>query len=210
MYAGEHSKSEPIAALVIGISAVSGGGKTALAGRLAKLLRGAVALSFDDYDDTNIHPPSIQSWFDEGADYDAFETPVFTDHIRSLKNGNHITSPVDGSRVGPVNYVVVDAPLGRAHHDSGRHIDFMVFIDTPLDVAIARRLLRTFSGENERSESDTIASIKAELESYEDSARRIYVGFVERMKRTCDLVLDGNLSLDQLATEVASALPSHP
>ena len=210
MFAGEPSRLEPNAGFVVGISAVSGGGKTALTRRLAQLLQDAVSLFFDDYDDTNVHPASLQSWFDEGADYDAFETPVFTDHIRSLKNGNPITSPVDGSKVEPTKYVVVDAPLGRAHHDSGRYIDFMVFIDTPEAEAMARRLLRMLGGENEGSGSDAIASIEAEVASYEDRARRIYVEFVERMKHTCDLVVDGNLSLDQLASEVATALSSHP
>ena len=47
-----------------------------------------------------------------------------------------------GSAVGPASYVVADAPLGRAHSDSGRFIDLMVFIDTPLDIAMARRTLR--------------------------------------------------------------------
>jgi len=187
---------------------VTGGGKTALARRLAELLHDAVPLFFDEYDGTTVHPESLHSWFDEGADYDAFETPVFTEHIRSLKSGRPVVSPIDGSKVEPAKYVVVDAPLGRAHRDSGKYIDFMVFIDTPLDVAMARRLLRILHCETERNDSNAIANIKAELESYENRARRIYVGFVERMRPTCDLVLDGNLSLDKLASKVVSALPS--
>jgi uridine kinase len=41
---------------VIGISSVSGGGKTVVTRRLAQLLQDSVTLCFDDYDDTNLHP----------------------------------------------------------------------------------------------------------------------------------------------------------
>ena len=63
---------------VISISAVTGGGRTAVATRLAKLLHDAVTLCFDDYDDTNVHPENLQKWLAEGADHRVWETPVLT------------------------------------------------------------------------------------------------------------------------------------
>ena len=62
----------------MGISANTGGGKTAVAKRLAELLQDAVTLCFDDYDDTNIHPQDPQIWLAEGGDYNAYETPVLS------------------------------------------------------------------------------------------------------------------------------------
>jgi len=115
---------------VIGISSVSGGGKTEVAKKLAELLQHALVLSFDDYDNTNIPPESFEAWFLEGGDYNAWQTPLLTRDLHALTSGNHIASPVDGSKISPAEYVVFDAPLGRAHCDTGRLIDFMVFIDT--------------------------------------------------------------------------------
>ena len=54
--------------VIIGISAVTGGGKTAVTLRLTEVLEDAVALHFDDYDDTNVHPDDLQRWFADGAD----------------------------------------------------------------------------------------------------------------------------------------------
>ena len=71
----------------IGISAVAGGGKTAVTKRLVEVLGDAVSLHFDDYDDTNVHPDDLQRWFAAGADYDAYRTPVFTGHLEALKAG---------------------------------------------------------------------------------------------------------------------------
>ena len=192
--------------IVIGISAVTGGGKTALAARLVDILQDAVALFFDDYEESSVMPEDYQSWFDDGADYDAFVTPLFTEHIRLLRDGKAVTSPVNDSAIEPAKYIVVDAPLGRVHNDSGKYFDFMVFIDTPLDVAMARRLLREFALANSENATDTVANVKAETEAYLSGARRIYTSFVERVKPTCDLVLDGSLSLDELASAVVSIL----
>ena len=135
---------------VIGISSVSGGGKTAVAKKLTELLQDAVILCFDDYDDTTVHPEDLHTWLTAGADYNVWKTPGLTSDLQSLTTGNYITSPVDGSTIPAAKYIVFDAPLGRANSDTGRFIDFMVFIDTPLDIAMARRLLRDITSHTEQ------------------------------------------------------------
>ena len=71
--------SEP--SFVIGISSVSGGGKTATAEKLAILLSDAVTLCFDDYDNSNLHPENLQEWFQQGGDYNAWKTPTLTTDV---------------------------------------------------------------------------------------------------------------------------------
>lgn len=185
-------------AKVIGISAVGGGGKTTITRRLAEVLGDAVALHFDDYDDTNVHPDDLQRWLADGGDYDAVQTPVFTSQLRALRAGGSISSPT-GATVGPASYVVADAPLGRAHSDSGRFIDLMVFVDTPLDVALARRTLRDIGRADE-----ALARVKRELAVYVDRARPIYEHFQERMRAGADLIIDGTLSVDLVVQRIRS------
>ena len=185
-------------AKVIGISAVGGGGKTTITRRLAEVLGDAVALHFDDYDDTNVHPDDLQRWLADGGDYDAFQAPVFTSQLRALRAGGSISSPT-GATVGPASYVVADAPLGRAHSDSGRFIDLMVFVDTPLDVALARRTLRDIGRTDE-----ALARVKRELAVYVDRARPIYEHFQERMRAGADLIIDGTLSVDLVVERIRS------
>lgn len=184
---------------VIGISSVSGGGKTAVTRRLAQLLQDAVTLCFDDYDDTNLHPENRQMWLKEGADYNVWKTPALTEALQSLKSGNAITSPFDGSKISPARFIVFDAPLGRAHFDTGRFIDFMVFIDTPLDVAMARRFLRDIPSQAEQGTEETIKSLKTNLCSYLNGGRLLYLQFQRQIKEKCDLILDGCLTVDELA-----------
>ena len=191
---------------VTGISSVSGGGKTAVTQKLVELLKDALTLCFDAYDKTNIHPENLEAWLIEGGDYNAWETPVLTRDLQALTSGCHLTSPLDGSKVSPAEYVVFDAPLGRAHRDTGRFIDLMVFIDTPLDVAMARRLLRDMANA-ETNADEAVKRIGVELSSYLNGARQLYVEFQDRIKVQCDLVLDGCLSVDELAGEILARIP---
>ena len=193
---------------VVGISAVGGGGKTAVSKRLTEVLGDSVRLHFDDYDDTNVHPKDLQRWFADGADYDAYQTPVFTRHLQTLKSGQSICHPVGGAVVGPASYVVADAPLGRAHSDSGRFIDLMVFIDTPLDVAMARRTLRDIERAMNCTVDETLQHVKGELSGYEVQARPIYEHFQDRIRAGSDLIVDGTLSIDLIVERIRSEMRS--
>ena len=190
--------------MVIGISAISGGGKTALTLRVAELLGNAVTIHFDDYDDSTIHPENMREWFNAGADYNAWEPPVFTEHLRSLKAGGSVLSVDGGAAIGPAKYVVVDAPLGRAQSESGMLIDFMVYVDTPLDVAMARRILRDLERTRDQDVSEYLADLRSDLVGYLNGAREIYAH--KQVAETSDLVLDGQLSLDELAKAVLAGV----
>lgn len=93
----------------------------------------------------------------------------------------------------PPNYIIFDAQLGRAHQDTGRFIDFMVFIDTPLDVAMARRPLRDMDRLGEQDAESFNITLKASLSSYLDGVRLLYLELEDQVKKECDLVLDGYL-----------------
>ena len=193
---------------VIGISAVSGGGKTAVTQRLAEVLCDAATLHFDDYDDTNLHPDDHRSWFADGADYDAYELPVFTCHLETLKAGGRVRYPIDGAILGPVRYVVADAPLGREHSASGRFIDLMVFVDTPLDIAMARRILRNLDEAAQSAAAETLEHVNDELYGHEARARPIYEHFQERMRAGADLIVDGTLGIDRIVDRICSEIES--
>ncbi|MDE2867728.1 MAG: hypothetical protein OXR64_01270 [Chloroflexota bacterium] len=188
---------------VVGITAVGGGGKTAAARRLAEVLGDAVVIHFDDYEETNVYPADLHRWFADGADYDAYGTPLFARHLESLKAGRSISYPISGTIVGPARYVVADAPLGRAQSDSGWLIDLLVFIDTPLDIAMARRILRDIE-----LADDPLQHVIAELAGYEARARLIHEHFQERMRADADLIIDGTLGIDLIVEGMCSKVES--
>ncbi len=193
-------------ATVIGISSVSGGGKTAVVRRLTKRLCDSVAIHFDDYDDTNRHPDDLQRWFSRGANYDEYDCSVFSRHLQTLKSGRSIRYPANGRTIRPASFVVADAPLGRAHTDSGRFIDLMVFIDTPLDVAMARRIKRGIEQSIGSTANESLEIAKREVSEYEAQAKPIYEHFRDRMRADADLIVNGTLGIDLIVESIVSEI----
>jgi uridine kinase len=111
--------------IVISISGVSGGGKTTVANALKEHLINAVIVSFDDYDDIKLDR-DINDWSADANDENEwYVEPLAKDIARLLCE--------------PFDYIIVDYPFGYRNLCVGQYINFAVFVDTPLDVALARR-----------------------------------------------------------------------
>jgi len=126
---------------IIAVSSVSGGGKTTLVKRTADFLK-ATALFFDDYAAVSKYPSDIKKWVEDGADVNEWKTPQFAQDLAALRNGNSILSPIDGVNILPSEFIVIEEPMGRERAEMASLIDFVVVIDTPLEIALTRRLLR--------------------------------------------------------------------
>src|SRR5215469_5017008 len=112
-------------AAVIAVAGPPGGGKTTLVRRLAARLN-APTLHYDDYEQiTRRSPAEVEAWLDRGAPADEVPLPGFAEALARLK-GN-------GAR-----YIILDFLLGRAHGATAGGIDFLIWIDTPLDIALTR------------------------------------------------------------------------
>ena len=192
-------------ALVVGISSPTGGGKTTVTYKVAEILNDAVVITFDDYDEISLHPANYRSWLAEGANYNAWHTPRLAEDLERFKNRQEIVSPVDGRIVLPASYIVFDAPLGRAHRETGQYVDLMVYLDTPLDVAMARRILRDFYGNASTSLSQQAELLRIDLEAYLEFSRVAYLELDKQVKPKCDLILDGTLASEELAIQIAEA-----
>jgi len=48
--------------------------------------------------------------------------------------------------VGPRKYVLFETQFGRAHRETERHLDLLLWVDTPLDVALARSIRASIAG----------------------------------------------------------------
>ena len=75
----------------------------------------------------------------------------------------------------------------------------MIFIDTPLDIAMARRMLRDIA-----MTTDPLQRVKDELSGYQNRARPLYEYFQRRMRETADLIIDGTLGVDHIVESIRS------
>ena len=179
------------------MSSASGGGKTTLVTKAGELL-GAATLFFDDYRDASTYPPDLKKWVTDGADLNLWKTPKFADDLAALKRGESIVTPIGGATISPTEFIVIEEPMGRWRDEMAKSIDFVALIDTPLDIAMARRFLRladtnTSANMRQVTKELLIASPREFVRDYLDVSRSIYIAVQEQVAADCDLVLDGRL-----------------
>src|SRR5262249_53320121 len=106
-------------------------------------------------------------------------------------------------------HAIIDFMLARAHQPTARLIDWLIWIDTPLDLALARTLahqVRLAGKAAPQAAARFIGWLDGYLESYPRVMRRGYQLQLETVRPQADLVLDGTLSPEQLADLAAAEI----
>lgn len=79
------------------------------------------------------------------------------------------------------------------------YLDLSIYIDTPLDIAMARRLLRDHRG------SENV-DIHNDLKFYLGAGRAAYLEMEDKIKPDADIVVDGTLPVVQIVELVMKEL----
>jgi uridine kinase len=196
---------------IIAVSAIAGGGKSTVVRKLVELLGDAVAIHFDDYTTPETYPSDFNAWSKSGYDFNEINSPQLAQHLQALKRGEAVTSPANGMTIAPTKYILFEGPLGRANQETGQYIDFLVFIDTPLEVGLARMILRASARQEVAQMTqdnliEQIDSITELAESYLMWTRNAYLAQLEQVKPASDLIVDGTQSIEAIATAIIDAL----
>ena len=196
---------------VICIAGTSGAGKTTLTRALARRCGNALIVSFDDY---AYAPPSVLPdalrWVAEGADPAAWQVPNMTADLLELRQGRPIHRHQTKHVMMPTPIIVVEEPFGRSRPELGVLIDFVAVLDTPLEVALARRLLRELRC-GEKSEPGSLSSRHIGfLEAYLKGVRDLYVAVHRLAVQQADVVIDGLLTTADMVDKIISLLPVAP
>lgn len=198
--------STPGRSYVVAVTGTPGGGKSTLARAVTAGLGDAVALHFDRYEgqSDNTGPRDVQAWLRGNAHPDAWQRPRFVADLRRLRQGEAIADPRDDNPKGPAACVVVDGPFGRVWRPISGLIDFVVCIDLPLEIALARRVLRTVEAikDGEQLRDD----LRQGMTHYLNGGRESYARVLALVRAESELVLDGTKGPEQLADEALRAI----
>lgn len=171
---------------IISIAAISGGGKTTITNELKKRFDNSSAFYFDDYEFEE-SPADICKWVEEGADYNEWNlAPLITD----------IQSVLDDDTI---EYIFLDYPFAYLNGGVAEYINFAIYIDTPLDIAMARRIIRDFS-------DGSIMDIQRDLSHYLLRGRPAYLEMEKSVKPNSDIILDGTLSTEIIVEQIIKEL----
>ncbi|VVC75364.1 Uridine kinase [Aquicella siphonis] len=183
---------------ILGISGITGAGKTTLCKALAHEFK-STSIFWDDFDLISTSPSDYVAWYHRGQDYNEWDYPALAEGIRLLKTNHPFLHPVHQSILEPSEFIIFDAPLGRRHIQTGQLIDVAIHLSTPLDVALCRRLLRDY-----KSDAQTKNDLLDDLQYYLSYSRPLF--FDDDIKAHADLIIDGMLSLDEQVQRILEYL----
>lgn len=143
---------------------------------------------------------------------DAFEHELLIEHILALKNGDDIQVPIydfanhtrgDGIRyVEAADFVIVEGILLLSDPDLRALFDVKVFIDTPLDICLLRRI--------ERDTQERGRSFDSVAEQYKATVRPMYYEYIEPSKQHAHIAVTGGgrnrVAIDMVKEHIKSSL----
>ena len=185
---------------VLSVASLSGGGKTAVVTALKERFSNSAVINFDDYGDKVYLDRDINDWSANGNDYNEWHTEPILIDIKRLLNEQY-------------DYIILDYPFGYLNDCVGKYINLAVFIDTPLDVALARRIIRDYTSRSKESgfgladvEEVSLAALDKELRFYLAQSRPAYVRMSQMHKPVSDLVVDGTKSPEEIVIEIVATI----
>ncbi|MBR3267227.1 MAG: hypothetical protein IKI58_00630 [Oscillospiraceae bacterium] len=171
---------------IIAIGAVTAGGKTTVVNAIKNRLPRTASLHFDDYSFEG-EVEDFCKWVSEGADYHVWDlSPLKADVEKIICSGEY-------------DYLLLDYPFAYLHEMMKGCLNCCIFIDTPLDIALARRVLRDMK---EASADD----IRHEMDFYLKYARAAYVHALETVLPSSDYVIDGAKDTEDIIAEVMNLI----
>jgi uridine kinase len=190
----------PERSFVVGLSGVPGSGKTTLLKHLLRNCPQAEAVAYDRFH-PGIDEQQIQDWIRRNGDPNEFALTALIGEL------DRLTAARPEGASGPL--VLFETAFGRAHRATGAFIDFSVWIETPLDIALSRANL-VFLDNVARSPklnaaADFIPWLTRYMQDY-PLLRRTYLTVSERGAASADLVIDGTLPPEPSAARVVKEL----
>lgn len=185
--------------MTIGIAGGTGSGKTTLTKRIASQFGENISVVYHD----NYYKAHNELPYEERAllNYDhpdAFDTELLIKHIKMLKEGKEVESPVYDYAIHnrsdqtvvirPTKVIIAEGILLFHDPELCDLLDIKIFVDTDADVRILRRIIRDVK-QRERS-------LESVVNQYLNTVKPMHEQFVEPSKRNADIiVLDGGYNL---------------
>ena len=200
--------------VVIGLAGGSGSGKTTVQRKIVEAF-GRKRIALLDHDAYYIDLAHLEPEKRAVFNFDhpkALETDLMVQHLDQLLKGESIEKPTydftrhtrrdETERVDPHPVILVEGILVLAERELRKRMNIKLYVDTPDDVRLIRRI--------ERDLSERGRSIENVLEQYQKTVRPMHLEFVEPSRREADVIIPhgghNRVALDMVLAQVRSLL----
>ncbi len=203
------------ATIIIGIAGASGSGKSLLASTIINELGSdkIAIITEDSYYKDQSHLPfdiRVKTNYDHP---DAFDHELLFEHINKLQSKQPIDVPVydytnhtrstKTRKIGNDNTIIVlEGILLFAEKKVKDIIDIKIYVNTPLDLCLIRRI--------ERDVLDRGRTIQSVIEQYQETVRPMFYKFIEPSQKHADIVVPkggkNRVAIDILKSKIRELL----
>lgn len=204
-------------AIIIGIAGPSASGKSLLANTIVRELGSeqVVVISEDSYYKDNAHLPFSER---EKMNYDhpdSFDHELLCEHLRQLRQGKSIEIPIysyakhlrlpETRTIGQHAIIVLEGILLFSDKALREIMDIRIFMSTPLDICLTRRL--------KRDVVERHRSFESVIHQYETTVRPMYLQFIEPSSRYADLIVprggENRIAIEMIQAKMRELLAVH-
>ncbi|MGQ3891994.1 uridine kinase [Legionella sp. CNM-4043-24] len=203
--------------IIIGISGPSASGKSLLANTIVSELGSdqVAVISEDAYYKDNGHLPFAER---EKINYDhpnAFDHALLCDHLRQLQQLKTVDIPIyshskhlrmpETRRIGSHAIIIIEGILLFSDKALREAMDIRIFMSTPLDICLLRRL--------KRDVVERHRSFESVVHQYETTVRPMYLQFIEPSSRYADVIVprggENRIAIDMIQAKMRELLATH-
>lgn len=200
---------------IIGIAGGTASGKTTLARKVYEASQNygsVVVIKLDDYY-KELSGLTYEEKTKINYDHpDSYDSSLIVKHINDLKNGIPVEKPcydfVTHNRsketvlVKPANVIIVEGIMIFAIPELKDMFDIKIFVDTPDDIRLIRRMTRDI-----KERGRTIDSV---VNQYLTTVRPMHLSFVEPSKKYADIIVpeggNNSIAIDFITTKIVDLL----
>lgn len=200
--------------IIIGISGASASGKSLLAKTIIEELGSKqVAIISEDSYYKNFPDMPFEERTKINYDHpDAFEHELLYQHLQQLQEGKTVQVPIHNHAeylraeqtrtVGQHTIIVLEGVLLFVEPKLRELMDIRIYMDTPLDICLIRRIKRDIV-ERKRS-------VESVLNQYEQTVRPMYLQFIEPSKKHADIIVprggENRIAIDVIKAKMKEML----
>lgn len=204
-------------AIIIGIAGPSASGKSLLANTIVNELGSeqVVVISEDAYYKDSGHLPFAKR---EKINYDhpdSFDHALLCEHLSQLRHGKTVEIPIyshskhirlpETRTIGQHAIIVLEGILIFSDKELRDLMDIRIFMSTPLDICLTRRLKRDVVERHRTFESV--------VHQYETTVRPMYFQFIEPSSRYADIIVphggENRIAIEMIQAKMRELLASH-
>jgi uridine kinase len=200
--------------MIIGIAGPSASGKSLLANTIVDELGSdhVVVISEDSYyrDRGDL---SLEERNQINYDHpDALDHTLLIQHLQDLQQLKSVEVPIydyakherkkETKHVGKFRIIVLEGILLFTEKPLRELMDIRIFMDTPLDICLLRRLVRDIEKRGR--------SLNSVLDQYQKTVRPMYLQFIEPSKRYADIIVprggENRIAIDMIQAKMRELL----